>query len=45
MTDAGLPGIDAVDAAPSPPALMGCFMEVNYCAWRNVVTTQNLKVD
>ena len=36
---------DAVDAAPGSPALLGHFIEADYRAWRNVVKTQNLKID
>lgn len=36
---------DAVDAAPGSPALLGHFIEADYRAWRNVVKTQNLKLD
>lgn len=37
--------IDAVEAAPGSPALLGQFIEADFRAWRNVVTTQNLKID
>jgi tripartite-type tricarboxylate transporter receptor subunit TctC len=36
---------DAVEAAPGSPALLGHFLEADYRAWRNVVKTQNLKID
>jgi tripartite-type tricarboxylate transporter receptor subunit TctC len=36
--------IDAVEAAPGSPALLGHFIEADYRAWRNVVRTQNLQV-
>ena len=36
---------DAVDAAPGSPAQLGQFIEADYRAWRNVVKTQNLKID
>nr|WP_315230975.1 tripartite tricarboxylate transporter substrate binding protein [uncultured Albidiferax sp.] len=36
---------DAVDAAPGSPALLGHFIEADYRAWRNVVKTQNLKLE
>ncbi len=36
---------DAVDAAPGSPALLGHFIEADYRAWRNVVTSQNLKIE
>ena len=36
---------DAVDAAPGSPAQLGYFLEADYRAWRNVVKTQNLKID
>ena len=36
---------DAVEAAPGSPALLGHFIEADYRAWRNVVTTQNLKIE
>jgi tripartite-type tricarboxylate transporter receptor subunit TctC len=36
---------DAVEAAPGSPALLGHFIEADYRAWRNVVKTQNLKID
>ncbi len=36
---------DAVEAAPGSPALLGHFIEADYRAWRNVVSTQNLKID
>lgn len=35
---------DAVEAAPGSPALLGHFIEADYRAWRNVVSTQNLKI-
>jgi len=36
---------DAVEAAPGSPALLGHFIEADYRAWRNVVQTQNLKIE
>ncbi len=36
---------DAVEAATGSPALMGAFLEADYRAWRNVVKTQNLKIE
>ena len=36
---------DAVEAAPGSPALLGQFIEADYRAWRNVVKTQNLKIE
>ena len=36
---------DAVEPATGSPALLGAFIEADYRAWRNVVTTQNLKLD
>jgi tripartite-type tricarboxylate transporter receptor subunit TctC len=36
---------DAVEAATGSPALLGAFLEADYRAWRNVVKTQNLKID
>ncbi len=36
---------DAVEAAPGSPALLGHFIEADFRAWRNVVTTQNLKIE
>jgi len=36
--------IDAVEAAPGSPALLGHFIEADYRAWRNVVRTQNIQV-
>jgi tripartite-type tricarboxylate transporter receptor subunit TctC len=36
---------DAVDPAPGSPALLGAFIEADYRAWRNVVSTQNLVVE
>ena len=36
---------DAVEAAPGSPALLGHFLEADYRAWRNVVKTQNLKIE
>jgi tripartite-type tricarboxylate transporter receptor subunit TctC len=35
---------DAVEAAPGSPASLGQFIEADYRAWRNVVSTQNLKI-
>lgn len=37
--------LDAVEAAPGSPALLGSFLEADYRAWRNVVRTQNLKIE
>ncbi|MFC5523178.1 tripartite tricarboxylate transporter substrate binding protein [Polaromonas jejuensis] len=37
--------VDAVEAAPGSPALLGNFIEADYRAWRNVVKTQNLKIE
>ena len=37
--------LDAVEAAPGSPALLGSFIEADYRAWRNVVKTQNLKIE
>jgi tripartite-type tricarboxylate transporter receptor subunit TctC len=36
---------DAVEAAPGSSALLGHFIEADYRAWRNVVKTQNLKLE
>ena len=36
---------DAVEPATGSPALLGNFIEADYRAWRNVVKTQNLKLD
>ena len=36
---------DAVDPAPGSPALLGAFIEADYRAWRNVVTTQKLIIE
>ena len=36
---------DAVEAAPGSPALLGHFIEADYRAWRNVVKSQNLKIE
>ena len=36
---------DAVEAAAGSPAALGEFIEAAYGAWRNVVKTQNLKLD
>ena len=36
---------DAVEPAAGSPALLGQFIEADYRAWRNVVKTQNLKLD
>lgn len=36
---------DAVEAAPGSPAQLGSFLEADYQAWRNVVKTQNLKIE
>ncbi len=37
--------LDAIEAAPGSPALLGHFIEADYRAWRNVVRTQKLVVD
>ena len=37
--------VEAVEAAPGPPARLGQFIEADYRAWRNVVKTQNLKIE
>jgi len=37
--------VDAVEAAPGSPALLGHFIEADYRAWRNVVKTQNLRIE
>ncbi len=36
---------EAVEPAPGTPAALGQFIETDYAAWREVVKTQNLKVD
>ena len=36
---------DAVEAAAGSAAALGKFIEADYRAWRNVVRTQNLKLD
>ena len=36
---------DAVEAAPGSPAQLGQFIEADYRAWRDVVKTQNLKIE
>ena len=36
---------DAIESATGSPALLGAFIEADYRAWRNVVKTQNLKID
>jgi len=36
---------DAVEPAPGSPALLGAFIEADYRAWRNVVTTQKLVIE
>ena len=36
---------DAIEPATGSPALLGNFIEADYRAWRNVVKTQNLKLD
>ena len=36
---------DAVEASPGSPAQLGQFIEADYRAWRNVVKTQNLKIE
>ena len=36
---------DAVEAAPGSPAQLGQFIETDYRAWRDVVKTQNLKIE
>lgn len=37
--------IDAVDAMPGTPAAQTRFIEADYQAWRDVVRTQNLKIE
>ena len=37
--------VDAVEAAPGSPAQLGQFIGADYRAWRNVVKTQNLKIE
>jgi len=37
--------LDAIEAAPGSPALLGHFIEADYRAWRNVVRTQKLMID
>jgi tripartite-type tricarboxylate transporter receptor subunit TctC len=37
--------LDAIEAAPGSPALLGAFIEADYRAWRNVVRTQKLVID
>ena len=36
---------EAVEPATGSPALLGNFIEADYRAWRNVVRSQNLKID
>ena len=36
---------EAVEPAPGSPALLGNFIEADYRAWRNVVKSQNLRLD
>lgn len=36
---------DAVDAAPGSPAMLGQFIAADYRSWRQVVSTQKLKID
>jgi len=37
--------VDAVEAAPGSPAAQTRFIEADYQAWRDVVRTQNLKIE
>jgi len=37
--------LDAVDAAPGTPAAQTRFIEADYRAWRDVVRSQNLKIE
>ncbi len=37
--------LDAVDATPGTPAAQTRFIEADYRAWRDVVRTQNLKIE
>lgn len=37
--------VDAVDAMPGTPAAQTRFIEADYQAWRDVVRTQNLKIE
>ncbi len=37
--------LDAVDAAPGTPAAQARFIEADYRAWREVVRSQNLKIE
>ncbi|APW38632.1 twin-arginine translocation pathway signal protein [Rhodoferax koreense] len=37
--------LDAIEAAPGSPALLGAFIEADYRAWRNVVRAQKLTID
>lgn len=37
--------VDAVEAVPGSPEMLGQFIEADYRAWRNVVKTQNLKIE
>ena len=37
--------VDAVEATPGTPAAQTRFIEADYQAWRDVVRTQNLKID
>jgi len=36
---------DAVEAAPGSPAQLGQFIQADYRAWRDLVKTQNLKIE
>ena len=36
---------DAVEATPGSPVQLGQFIEADYRAWRNVVKTQDLKIE
>lgn len=36
---------DAVEPAPGSPMLLGAFIDADYRAWRNVVTTQKLVIE
>jgi tripartite-type tricarboxylate transporter receptor subunit TctC len=37
--------IDAVEPMPGTPAAQKAFVEADYQAWRDVVRTQNLKLE
>ncbi|MDB5892686.1 MAG: twin-arginine translocation pathway signal protein [Rhodoferax sp.] len=37
--------LDAIEAAPGSPALLGHFIEADYRAWRNVVQKQKLVIE